>query len=61
MKISERDGGFEVTCSRDELIVINNALNNIPQAVSEPEYGSLIGANKTDVDALLAQINSALG
>lgn len=60
MRISQDDGKFEIDCSRDELAILNNALNNIPQAVSVNEYTSLIGATKAEVEAMLEKIGKAL-
>ena len=60
MRISHDDGKFEIDCSRDELVILNNALNNIPQAVSVNEYTSLIGATKAEVEAMLEKIGKAL-
>lgn len=60
MKISHDDGKFEIDCSREELAILNNALNNIPQAVSVNEYTSLIGATKDEVEAMLEKIGRAL-
>ena len=60
MKISHDDGKFEIDCSREELAILNNALNNIPQAVSANEYTSLIGATKDEVEAILEKIGKAL-
>jgi hypothetical protein len=37
---------FVIECSRQELDIPRNALNNIPQPVDECEYTTLIGATK---------------
>ena len=60
MKIESNDGDFKIECSRDELSILSNALNNIPQAVSLHDYGSLIGAQKDQVDKMLGQLVSVL-
>ena len=60
MRISHDDGKFEIDCSRDELAILSNALNNIPQAVSVNEYTSLIGATKAEVEVMLEKIGKAL-
>jgi hypothetical protein len=61
MNISKgRNSDFQIECSRDELIVLSNALNNIPQAVDEWEYTTLIGATKTEADKVLDAIVAAL-
>ena len=44
---------FCVYCSREELSVLSNALNNIPQAVDESEYTALIGETKVKVNKIL--------
>ena len=56
----DENGNFHIRCSRDELIIISNALNNIPQAVDENEYTSLIGASKPETVAVLDLIVSIL-
>jgi hypothetical protein len=60
MNILEEHGNFRIECSREELIVLSNALNNIPQAVDEQEYTTLIGASKTDAHKVLDAIVKAL-
>ena len=60
MKITHNKEKFEIDCSRDELVILNNALNNIPQAVGANEYTTLIGATKDEVEAILAKIGKAL-
>jgi hypothetical protein len=61
MHISKgRNSDFQIECSRDELIILSNALNNIPQAVDECEYTTLIGAAKTEADKVLDAIVAAL-
>jgi hypothetical protein len=61
MKIDALDDGhFALHCTREELSILNNALNNIPQAVDEVEYTTLIGATKDEADALLKTIHGAL-
>ena len=60
MKITGDNDRFEIHCSRDELVILNNALNNIPQAVSVDEYTTLIGATRDEVEAVLGKIGKAL-
>jgi hypothetical protein len=61
MKIKEiENNSFTLNCDRQELIILNNALNNIPQSVGEGEYTTLIGATKEEADALLSTIHKAL-
>jgi hypothetical protein len=56
----EANGDFNIKCSHDELIIISNALNNIPQAVSENEYTTLIGASKAETKEVLNIVSTAL-
>jgi hypothetical protein len=58
--LKSENGNFYIECSRDELIILSNALNNIPQAVDEQEYTTLIGASKTDAHKVLDAIVGAL-
>lgn len=60
MNITNIGENFSLNCSRDELSVIGNALNNIPQAVSEQDYSSLIGVSKQEANILLDLIVSHL-
>jgi hypothetical protein len=61
MKVSKKNrDSFVLECSREELIILSNALNNIPQAVDEEEYTTLIGATKTDTDKILDMLIEAL-
>ncbi|MEQ1509643.1 MAG: hypothetical protein ABL909_04480 [Sphingopyxis sp.] len=61
MKISHHDNGrFNLSCTREELAILSNALNNIPQAVSESDYSSLIGASKAEVEKVLDLLCAAL-
>jgi hypothetical protein len=46
--------------SRDELLWINNALNEVlggPQAIEEWEFHTRIGGDRDEVRALLARVN----
>ena len=42
------------------MVIINNALNNITEAVDSVEYTTLIGATEKEVDLLLQQVNEIL-
>jgi hypothetical protein len=61
--LREENGNFCLECSHDELIILSNALNNIPQAVDEQEYTTLIGASKAEttnvLDIIVAALNKA--
>lgn len=59
MKLSKNNGTFVLECSNDELTILVNALNNIPQAVDDCEYTTLIGATKEETEALLAALVKA--
>jgi hypothetical protein len=61
MKIISDGDVFGIVLSRAEMSILNNALNNIPQAVSELEYTTLIGARKSEVTAMLDLIHESLG
>jgi hypothetical protein len=52
---------FRIECNREELMVLSNAINNIPQAVSDKEYSSLIGVSKAEATKILHQIHTAFG
>jgi hypothetical protein len=61
MNISKTsNGAFNIECNLEELIVLCNALNNIPQAVSESEYSSLIGRSQTDTRKIIDTILEAV-
>lgn len=59
MKLSKNNDTFVLECNNDELTILVNALNNIPQAVDDCEYTTLIGATKEETDALLAALVKA--
>ena len=62
MNISQEDSDhFWIECNRHELIILSNALNNIPQAVDEQEYTTLIGATKLETIRILDAIVAVLG
>ena len=61
MKISKvNENDFNLKCSREELSMISNALNNIPQAVDENDYTSLIGVTKDKVNKILGVLVASL-
>jgi hypothetical protein len=60
MKIDKADSGrFLIECDAIELMILSNGLNNIPQAVSDGDHGTLIGGSKQEVSALLDQLVAA--
>jgi hypothetical protein len=58
--LQKENGNFFIECNSDELIILSNALNNIPQAVDEQDYTTLIGASKMEVTEILDTIFVAL-
>lgn len=58
--LQKENGNFFIECNPDELITLSNALNNIPQAVDEQDYTTLIGASKMEVTEILDTIFVAL-
>lgn len=60
MKIISDGDVFTVVLNRVEMCILNNALNNIPQAVSELGYTTVIGASKSEVTAMLDSIHESL-
>lgn len=61
MQILKTDSNnFRIECNHGELDILRNALNNIPQAVDECEYTTLIGATKEETDQVLATLVNAL-
>lgn len=50
--------------SRDELLWINSALNNVlggPYAIEDWEFHSLMGGDRDEVRALLQKVNDRVG
>ena len=61
MKVSRSAlDSFLIECSRHELDILRNALNNSPQPVDECEYTTLIGATKESTNKLLDSLVEAL-
>jgi hypothetical protein len=55
---------FLIDLDRDELTLLNNALNEIlngPQAIESSEFSTRVGSSRREAEALLAAIDSALG
>ncbi len=56
---------FQIECSRDELVILSNAINNLPQSVDEIEHTTLIGATTAEITSvhqvLLNTLNSKNG
>jgi hypothetical protein len=51
---------FELTVSRDELILLNNALNEVCNGLEVPEFSTRIGAPLAEVEALLDAIGDLI-
>lgn len=61
MKLISRDqGALVLSLSRDELVAINNALNEVCHGVGMPGFESRIGASRDEVEGLLASVSRAL-
>ena len=52
--------GADITLSRDELIMLNNALNEVCNGVDIPEseFQTRLGYERSDLQVLLDQIHS---
>lgn len=46
--------------TRDELVVLANALNTVCNAVDLPEFTTLLGVNRSEAEALLADLAAVL-
>jgi hypothetical protein len=51
--LRKSNGEFNIECNLEELAALCSALNNIPQAVLESEYSSLIGISKADTRKII--------
>jgi hypothetical protein len=61
MKIAKLDSGdFKIECNIDELMILSNVINNIPQAVDDVEYTTLIGATVSEIEEIHHIILDAL-
>jgi len=47
-----------VQLTNDELLIINNALNEVPNGLSIPEFATRVGASESEVGSLLRQVNT---
>jgi len=50
----------ELRLTRDELLIINNALNEICHGIDVPEFATRIGAEPAEAKRLLAEIGALL-
>lgn len=46
--------------TRDELVVLANALNTVCNAVDLPEFTTLLGVDQSEAEALLADLAAVL-
>ena len=56
MKIAERDGGFQITLSKRELVTIGNCLNEACEFVPHAEFEIRVGAPLSEALELLEQL-----
>jgi hypothetical protein len=50
---------FLIECNANEMMILSNGLNNIAQAVSDGDHGTLIGGSKQEVAVMLDQLVAA--
>lgn len=55
-----QDQQFTVTLSRNELVILNNALNEICNGIDAPEFETRIGATMEDARLLLREVHRAI-
>ncbi len=55
------DQTFVLKANGTELLILNNALNEICNGFSVPEFETRIGASPDEARALLSAINAVLG
>lgn len=61
MKLLKRDGtAYTVELSEAELMLLNNALNEVCNGIEVAEFHSRLGATENEAQALLKRINSLL-
>ena len=60
MKIIEkREDAAIVELTKDELVIVSNAINEIchgPEAIEDWEFGTRVGASRTEAKALLERL-----
>ena len=60
MQIRESDQAHVVLdLSRNEMILLNNALNEVCHGLDLPDFSTRLGAERGELEALLRQINGA--
>jgi hypothetical protein len=61
MRIRESDQAHVVLdLSHNEMILLNNALNEVCHGLDLPDFSTHLGAGRDELEALLRQINGAL-
>jgi len=58
IKIYHKD--FHLILTIDEILIINNALNEVCHALTLPDFSVRMGADRPEVLDLLTQINSLI-
>jgi glutathione S-transferase len=51
---------FQIECSRDELVILSNAITNLPQSVNEIDHTTLIGATTNEIASVHQVLLKAL-
>jgi hypothetical protein len=51
---------FEIVMSRDELILINNALNEVCNGIDIREFSTRLGASRSEAEELLDAIGKLI-
>lgn len=57
---AENPNQFVIELDRDELVVLNNALNEACDAIDDREFSTRLGISREAAESLLDQINQAL-
>lgn len=61
MRVTAREkNSLTVRLTRDELAILNNALNEVCHGIDIPEFSTRIGAEIDEAKALLKQLGDAL-
>lgn len=61
MKItSASDGNVTISLSTDELLILNNALNEVCNAIDVSEFATRMGADLDEARGLLSEIGQTL-
>ena len=58
--VKNEDNKYTINFSKDELYIINNALNEVCNGIDLFEFDSRLGTTIDEVKALLKDINSVL-